>query len=138
MTGSAITLGGSPARHMDVNGGSTADGASIIQWWNSGTANQQWNIVRVSGQLYKIVSRNSGKVLDLGWASHWRSTALQQDTYNGSNNQLWYFEPTSGGYLIRSFESRQILEVSGGSTTGGAAIDQSMPVNESFQAWTIQ
>ncbi|MFF1723683.1 RICIN domain-containing protein [Streptomyces sviceus] len=123
---------------MDVNGGSTADGASIIQWWNSGTANQQWNIVPVSGQLYKIVSRNSGKVLDLGWASHWRSTALQQSTYNGSNNQLWYFEPTSGGYLIRNFESRQILEVSGGSTTGGAAIDQSMPVNESFQAWTIQ
>jgi hypothetical protein len=123
---------------MDVNGGSTADGASVIQWWNSGSANQQWNIVPVSGQLCKIVSRNSGKVIDFGWASHWRGTALQQSTYNGSNNQLWYFEPTSGGYLIRNFESRQILEVSGGSTTGGAAIDQSMPVNESFQAWTIQ
>ncbi|MFF0078957.1 RICIN domain-containing protein [Streptomyces canus] len=35
------------------------------------------------------MNRNSGKVLDFGWASHWRGTALQQSTYNGSNNQLW-------------------------------------------------
>jgi hypothetical protein len=65
-------------------------------------------------------------------------SGLYTDEGPNSNNQLWYFEPTSGGYLIRNFKSRQILEVSGGSTTGGAAIDQSMPVNESFQTWTIQ
>ncbi|WP_406442831.1 RICIN domain-containing protein [Streptomyces sp. NBC_00631] len=123
---------------MDVNGGSTADGASVIQWPNAGSANQQWTIVPVSGQLCKIVNRNSGKVLDLGWASHWRGTALQQSTYNGSNNQLWYFEPTSGGYLIRNFESKQVLEVSNGSTANGATIDQYMPLNQSNQAWTIQ
>ncbi|MET7687006.1 RICIN domain-containing protein [Streptomyces sp. NPDC005483] len=123
---------------MDVNGASTADGASVIQWPNAGSANQQWTIVPVSGQLNKIVNRNSGKVLDFGWASHWRSTALQQSTYNGSNNQLWYFEPTTGGYLIRNFESKQILEVSNSSTANGATIDQFMPLNQSNQAWTIQ
>ncbi|MFE2061117.1 RICIN domain-containing protein [Streptomyces sp. NPDC059467] len=123
---------------MDVNGASTADGASVIQWPNNGGANQQWNIVPVSGQLYKIVNRNSGKVLDYGWPSHWRGTTLEQNTYNGSNNQLWYFEPTTGGWLIRNYESRQILEVTNGSTANGATIDQSMPVNQSYQAWTIQ
>ncbi|MEU2779785.1 RICIN domain-containing protein, partial [Streptomyces sp. NPDC007162] len=123
---------------MDVNGASTADGASVIQWPNSGNANQQWTIVPVSGQLNKIVNRNSGKVLDLGWASHWRGTALQQSTYNGSNNQLWYFEPTSGGYLIRNFESKQVLEVSNSSTANGATLDQYMPLNQPNQAWTIQ
>ncbi|WP_030323788.1 RICIN domain-containing protein, partial [Streptomyces sp. NRRL B-3229] len=123
---------------MDVNGASTADGASVIQWPKSGNANQQWTIVPVSGQLNKIVNRNSGKVLDFGWASHWRGTALQQSTYNGSNNQLWYFEPTTGGYLIRNFESKQILEVSNSSTANGATIDQYMPLNQPNQAWTIQ
>lgn len=57
---------------MDVYGWSTADGGSVVQWPSTGGANQQWNIVPVSGQLYKIVNRNSGKVLDVNAASHWR------------------------------------------------------------------
>lgn len=123
---------------MDVYQNSTADGGSVIQWPGNGGANQQWNIVPVSGQLYKIVNRNSGKALDINNSSHRRGTTLQQYTYNGGSNQLWYFEPTSGGYVIRNFESRQVLEVGGGSTANGAAISQYMPLNQSNQAWTIQ
>ncbi|MFJ8624974.1 RICIN domain-containing protein [Kitasatospora sp. NPDC093550] len=123
---------------MDVSGWSSADGASVVQWPGTGGANQQWTIVPVSGQLFTIVNRNSGKVLDMNFSSHWRGTALQQYAYGGGNNQLWYFEPTGGGYLIRNFESRQVLEVAGGSTTNGATIDQSMPLNQSHQAWTVQ
>ncbi|MER5510844.1 RICIN domain-containing protein [Streptomyces sp. NPDC002766] len=123
---------------MDVNQASTADGGSVVQWPSNGGTNQQWNIVPVSGQLYKIVNRNSGKALDINGSSHWRGTALQQYTYSGGNNQLWYFEPTSGGYLIRNFESGQVLEVGAGSMTNGAAISQWMPLNHLYQAWTIQ
>ncbi|MCX5425549.1 RICIN domain-containing protein [Streptomyces sp. NBC_00078] len=123
---------------MDVYQNSTTDGASVIQWPGNAGANQQWNIVPVSGQLYKIVNRSSGKVLDIDNSSHHRGAALQQYTYDGGNNQLWYFEQTSGGYLIRNFESRQILEVGNASTANGAAIDQWMPLNQSNQAWTIQ
>ncbi|SPF06233.1 RICIN domain-containing protein [Streptomyces sp. MA5143a] len=123
---------------MDVNQGSTADGAGVIQWPSNGGTNQQWNIVPVSGQLYKIVNRNSGKVLAMNNSSHRRGTALRQYTYDGGNNQLWYFEPTSGGYLIRNFESGQVLEVGAGSTADGAAISQWMPLNHVYQAWTIQ
>ncbi|MFD5593156.1 RICIN domain-containing protein [Streptomyces griseorubiginosus] len=123
---------------MDVYQASTADGGSVVQWpANSGT-NQQWNIVQVSGQLYKIVNRNSGKALDINGATHYRGTNLQQYAYNGGNNQLWYFEPTSGGYVIRNYETKQVLEVSAGSTANGAAIDQWMALNQSNQAWTIQ
>lgn len=48
---------------MDVYGWSTADGGSVVQWPSTGGANQQWTIVPVTGQLYKIVNRNSGKAL---------------------------------------------------------------------------
>ncbi|MFD7453806.1 RICIN domain-containing protein [Kitasatospora sp. NPDC059827] len=123
---------------MDVNGWSTADGAAVNQWPSTGGANQQWSFVPVSGQLYEIVNRNSGKALEVPWSSHWRTTAADQSTYNGGNNQLWYFEPTSGGYLLRNYESRQVLEVSGSSTANGAAVDQSMALNQSNQAWTVQ
>jgi hypothetical protein len=122
----------------DVYQASTADGGSVVQWPANGGTNQQWNIVPVSGQLYKIVNRNSGKALDINGATHYRGTDLQQYAYNGGNNQLWYFEPTTGGYVIRNFETKQVLEVSGGSTANGAAIDQWMALNQSNQAWTIQ
>ncbi|WP_371563252.1 RICIN domain-containing protein [Streptomyces canus] len=123
---------------MDVYGWSTADGGSVVQWPSTGGANQQWTIVPVTGQLYKIVNRNSGKALEMNFSSHWKGTAAQQGTYGGGNNQLWYFEPTSGGYLIRNFESKQILQVNNASTTNGAATEQWMPLNQSNQAWTIQ
>ncbi|WP_069770656.1 RICIN domain-containing protein [Streptomyces sp. LUP30] len=123
---------------MDVYQSSTADRASVVQWPSTGGANQQWNIVPVSGQLYRIVSRNSGKVLDVNGFSHRRGTTLQQYSFAGGNNQLWYFEPTTGGFVIRNFESRQILEVGNGSTANGAAIDQWMPLDQANQAWTIQ
>jgi hypothetical protein len=123
---------------MDVYQNSTADGGSVIQWPANGGANQQWSIVPVSGQLYKIVNRNSGKALDINASSHRKGTTLRQFTYGGGNNQLWYFEPAAGGYVIRNFESRQVLEVSGGSTANGAAIAQYMPLNQSNQTWTVQ
>ncbi|MEU3890398.1 RICIN domain-containing protein [Streptomyces sp. NPDC029041] len=122
----------------DVYQAATADGAAVIQWpGNSGT-NQQWNIVKVSGQLYRIVNRNSGKVLGIADSSHSKGAHLQQYTYSGGNNQLWYFEPASGGYVIRNFESKQVLEVGGNSTANGAAIDQWMALNQPNQAWSIQ
>lgn len=122
----------------DVQLAYAKDGASVIQWPSHGGANQQWNIVQVSGQLYKIVNRNSGKVLHINDSSHDRGTALQQWTYNGGNNQLWYFEPVSGGYVIRNFETRQVMEVVKVSTTEGDAIGQWMALNQDNQIWTIQ
>ncbi|WP_375538707.1 RICIN domain-containing protein [Streptomyces griseorubiginosus] len=61
-----------------------------------------------------------------------------QCSYYGGNNQLWYFEPTSGGYVIRNFESKQVLEVRGASTANGATNSQYMHLNQSNQTWTIQ
>ncbi|GAA3900743.1 hypothetical protein GCM10023084_61470 [Streptomyces lacrimifluminis] len=123
---------------LDVYDNSTGDGASVVQWPSTGGTNQQWNIVPVSGQLYRIVNRNSGKVLEMPNGSHSRGTALKQNTYNGGSNQLWYFEQVSGGYVIRNFESKQVLEVGNDSTANGAAVDQWMALNQPNQTWTIQ
>jgi len=122
----------------DVNQGSTADNAGVIQWQSNSGTNQQWNIVRVSGNLYKIVNRNSGKAFDVPNGSHSKGAAIVQWTYGGGNNQLWYFQATSSGYVIRNFESRQALEVYGNSTTNGAALDQWTALNQTNQLWTIQ
>ncbi|WP_416978998.1 RICIN domain-containing protein [Streptomyces sp. T028] len=122
----------------EVYNSSTADGGTVDQWAGNSGTNQQWNIVRVSGNLFKIVNRNSGKVLDVNNKSHNKGTPLVQWTYNGGNNQLWYFESTNGGYVIRNFETRQAVEVGNNSTSNGAALDQWMALNQTNQLWTIQ
>ncbi|MFM9693090.1 RICIN domain-containing protein [Streptomyces europaeiscabiei] len=122
----------------DVYQGQTTDNAAVIQWQSNSGTNQQWNIVRVSGQLYKIVNRNSGKVLEVRNGSHGRGAAVVQYTYNGGNNQLWYFESVGSGYAIRNFESKQAMEVYNNSTSNGAAIDQWALANQNNQLWTIQ
>ncbi|WP_316770439.1 hypothetical protein [Streptomyces sasae] len=39
---------------------------------------------------------------------------------------------------VWTIETKQVLEVGAGSTENGAAISQWMPLNHSYQAWTIQ
>lgn len=64
----------------DVSGASTSDGASVVQWQSDGGTNQQWKFVPVTGQLHKIVNRNSGNALNIGNGSHARGTTLEQWT----------------------------------------------------------
>jgi len=49
---------------LDVNGASTADGASIIQWSCNGGNNQDWQWVAV-GSYYQLKARHSGKCLNV-------------------------------------------------------------------------
>ena len=101
--------------------------------------NQQWQIVAVSGNLFKIVNRNSGKVLDDNNNSHSRGTQLVQWTWNGGSNQLWSFEQTpTGSYVVHNAGSGQVLEVGGASTTAGASVDQWMSLGQINQQWAIQ
>jgi hypothetical protein len=122
----------------DVYDNSTSDGADVVQWTGNNGLNQQWTIVKVSGNLYRIVNRNSGKALEVANGSHAKGTKLVQRTYTGGNNQLWSFEPASGGYVIRNFETRQAVEVYGAATTDGAVLDQWAALNQPNQLWTIQ
>ncbi|MET9914104.1 RICIN domain-containing protein [Streptomyces sp. NPDC006476] len=46
------------------------------------------------------MNRNSGKVLDINSFSHRRGTSIQRHSFAGGNNQLWPFQPTTGGYLV--------------------------------------
>jgi hypothetical protein len=95
---------------------------------------------------YTIQNVNSGMVADVSGAStsdgasviQWQSNGGTNQQWNGGDNQLWYCEPLNGGWVIRNFESKQALEVGGGSTTAGAAIDQWMALNQANQTWTIQ
>jgi hypothetical protein len=106
---------------FDVSGGSTYNGAKIIQWSLSGS-NQGWTFKSV-GSYYQIVNVKSGKCITTdGVAGH----QLYQWNCKGTPNQQWDTNLNPGtlnGYRIRSVASGLYMEVSGGSGSQGAAID---------------
>jgi len=59
-----------------------------LQWNDTGSNEFLWSLVP-SGNYYKIVSRNSGKVLDVYQASVNDGGTIVQWTDNGGTNQLW-------------------------------------------------
>jgi alpha-L-fucosidase 2 len=74
---------------IGVNGGSTADGATIVQQTDTGAAGQRWRIADAGGGYVKVVNRNSGKVLDVNAASTADGAAVIQWTDHGGANQQW-------------------------------------------------
>ncbi len=122
---------------LDVAGQSTADGAKVDQWPDSGTANQQWSIIAV-GSYYKLVSRNSGKDLDVSGASTANGAQVVQWTDNGGANQQWSIVSVGGGYSkLINHNSGQALDVSGQSTANGANVDQWPDSGTANQQWSI-
>jgi len=122
---------------LDVNGGSTANGANIIQWPQNGGNNQQW-IITANGSNYKITNRNSGLVLDVNGGSKASGAGIIQWPWNGGNNQQWTLTAVATGiYKVTNFNSGYLLDVTGASTTNGAAIIQYPSNGGTNQQWTI-
>ena len=77
----------SPTKALDVNGNSTANGASIIQWTYGGGNNQQWQLVSLTGGYYQIKSRSSGKCMDVAGVSTADGALVNQYTCGAGYNQ---------------------------------------------------
>ncbi|WP_075187774.1 RICIN domain-containing protein [Teredinibacter haidensis] len=125
-------------KDLDVNGGSTSDGASVLQWeWNGGN-NQQWEIISVGGNYNKIKNRNSGKLLDVNGGSSSDGANVIQWPDNGSENQHWQLIDVGGSYyqLVNRL-SGKALDVSGGLVENGANVVQWSDNNGTNQQWQL-
>ncbi|MGW2571952.1 RICIN domain-containing protein [Streptomyces sp. NPDC001537] len=80
---------------------------------------------------FKLVNRNSGKVLDIKDASTADGALVIQWPWTGGTNQQWRLLPdTDGSYRLSNVRSGKVLDSPGGSanviqwpTTGGANQD---------------
>jgi len=109
----------------DVNGGSTADGAQVIQWQYNGGTNQQWQLVHIGEGFYRVVNRNSGKNLDVNGASTTAGANIIQWPANAGKNQQWEIVPTGSGYYrLVNRNSIQVMDVNGASSSNGASVIQ--------------
>ncbi|MES2732356.1 MAG: RICIN domain-containing protein [Bacteroidota bacterium] len=112
-------------RLADVNGQSTVDGGSLIQWPATGGNNQQWQILSNGDGFYRIINRNSGKALEVPGYSVTNGQTIDQWVYNGGNNQHWQILDNGGDYYrIINRHSGQALEVPGYSVTDATNLTQ--------------
>lgn len=82
-------------------------------------------IMSASGTYYKIVNRNSGKILDISEGSIADGAAAIQNTDDGGFDQQWALLDIGGGYVeIINRKSGKSLEIVGWSTTAGDGANQ--------------
>jgi Ricin-type beta-trefoil lectin domain-like len=115
--------------NLDVEGASTADGARIIQWYqsfsgNSYAPNQLWTFEAVPNtyDTYYIKSRSSGKVLTVN--SYAAGAQVVQWTTHGGTNQQWVEVKVGAASKYRNVWSGLYLDVSGYSYAAGAPLVQ--------------
>ena len=123
---------------IDVNGGSTADGARIIQWTWTGATNQQWTLEPNPDGSYRLRSVSSGKVLHSAGGSA-QGAALTQSTDTSSDNQWWKLVPasTSGYHRLVNVRNGWCADVSGASTADGGSVIQWSPGTGANQEWQL-
>ncbi|MHA7582338.1 RICIN domain-containing protein [Paenibacillus vandeheii] len=122
---------------LDVNGASTAGGATIIQWNDNGAANQQWKLESAGNGYYKIRNVGSGLLLDVNQSSTQGGAALIQWQDNGGNNQQW-LPVDVGGYLVLvNRNSGLTVDINQGSMSAGASTIQWADNGGANQQWSL-
>ncbi|MFJ1709592.1 RICIN domain-containing protein [Kitasatospora sp. NPDC088346] len=117
------------ARHsslcMDVGGGSTANGASVVQRSCGPALSQQWRLEDTSLGYVHIIARHSSKCLNVEGKSAADGAAVVQWLCTTGSNDDWKLEDTGSGYYrLVARHSGKCLKVSAGSTAQDAAFVQ--------------
>lgn len=90
------------------------------------------------GEIYKIINRNSGKLLDVASNSTADGAKIIQWPDNGGLNQQWEIVDLGNGYhKIVSRSSSKLIEVKGWSTENGAEVDQWSDTGGANQHWAF-
>jgi hypothetical protein len=130
------------ARHSGkcaaVSGGSTVNGAGIVQQACTSASAQQWRLESVGGGYYRVVSAHSGLCLDISSSSRDNGARAIQWTCNGGQNQQWRLRDNGTGHLqIIARHSGKCLDVPNSSTTDGAALQQWDCNGGQNQQWSL-
>lgn len=142
--GKFIIMNKKSRKLMMPSNGSTSNGTNICQGSNKRQTYQQWNItpvdMRVGGDFsyFYISNVKNGAQLDINnWSTSNGASIILYAGGKGANEQ-WYFQYAGDGYYyIFSRHSGKCLEVSSGSTTENASIQQNAFSGDDRQLWRL-
>jgi arabinogalactan endo-1,4-beta-galactosidase len=126
---------------MDLDNGSTTAGASVLIDNRSFTSlTQRWAMTRLSAGSWAISSLSNGLCLDSATSGGVTAT-VQNPCAPATSTQQWSLTATTNGYsTLTNFGTGLVLDVSGGSSSSGALLNQtaaSSPPTQS-QQWLLR
>ncbi|MCY1061551.1 RICIN domain-containing protein [Nannocystis sp. SCPEA4] len=125
-------------KSLDVNGGATAQGTSIIQWPYGNGANQKWELTYQGGGCYKLTVKHSNLCLDVSGAQATDGAPLIQWQWHGGNNQLWQLVANDDGTVrVQSKLTGKVIDTQNGESTDGAVLVQRAWNGSAGQRWTL-
>ncbi|MNW58510.1 Extracellular exo-alpha-L-arabinofuranosidase precursor [compost metagenome] len=122
---------------LDVNGASSAGGATIIQWSDNGAANQQWKLEPAGNGYYTIRNVGSGLLLDVNSGSTQGGASLIQWQANGGYNQQWLPIDVGGYVVLANRNSGLTVDINQGSMSAGASTIQWEDNGGANQQWSL-
>jgi 1-phosphatidylinositol phosphodiesterase len=111
---------------VTVQGAGTANMTPLVQSPFVNGLNQRWNVNSLPNGMFYMTDATSGKAMEIHNASLSEGAPADLFDWNGGLNEMWFLNPASvpGTYNIIFFHSGKALQVRGGSTADGAALEQ--------------
>jgi hypothetical protein len=107
---------------LDVQNGSTADGANVQLYTANNTDAQKWALAQNSDGSYTLSAARARKALDIKSASTADGANVQIYTANATAAQKWTPVPTGDGYFYLKSALGTYLAASGGGVASGANV----------------
>jgi hypothetical protein len=119
-----------PDSALDIYGGTSAPGSTLVQWNSHGNDNQLFYLVKDADGYYTIHSKLSGLALDVYGGIAYSGASVVQWGHHGQSNQQWVLRQAVGSssedadpvVSILSKQSNMAWDVWGASTTEGSPI----------------
>lgn len=90
-------------------------------------------------KVYKILSVNSGKALDVYYGEAENGTNILQYNYEEYPNQKWYVQKQDNGYyIIKNFQTGKVVTVEEFSKENGGNVHQWEYIGNTNQEWVIE
>jgi arabinogalactan endo-1,4-beta-galactosidase len=125
----------------DIDSGSSADGAALIQSQRNLTSlTQRWAVTQMPTGNWKISSISNGLCVDTALVNG-INTIVQQPCAVNTLSQEWIFTYTANGYnTVTNAGSGLNLDVSSGSTTAGAQLVENAQGSSASQSqlWLLR
>lgn len=118
----SLRLASDIGQTADVDGGSTANSAKIIQWTSTDSRNQLWRDEAVGDGYYRFANAKSGKCLNVEGGGTANLTRVIQWTCGTSANEQWRPVRKGNGYQLVARSSNKCLNVDGGAGKGRVLI----------------
>lgn len=125
---------------LEVEGGSSADGANVLQWACNGGTNQRWRVDDLGNDTSRLVNVASGKVLDTADCSVADGADLRQWSWLNNICQAFRLVVTDQGGWVRVVGARsgKVADVADCSTADGADVRQWPWLNNACQQWQLK